>query len=186
LDGLAADNFGHAYVTGRDLTGSLQTTPGAFQRTAPRDSRSKGFVAKVNTAGTGFDFATYLAGNGWDVPAGLAVDGTGAVVVAGTTSSTDFPVTPGAYLSSRAPQEVDRAPFLARVAADGSRLLYSTYAGDEYGEAQAVAVDPGGAAAVLRRSLSGLALLHFNPQGTEVTFSRELPSYGSSLPTLDS
>jgi uncharacterized protein (TIGR03437 family) len=184
LDGLAADNFGHAFVTGHDLTGSLKTTASAFQRTAPRDNRSKGFVAKVNTAGTGFDFATYLAGNGWDIPGGLAVDGTGAVVVAGTTTSTDFPVTPGAYLSSRNPRQVDRVPFLTRVAADGSKLIYSTIAGDDYGEAQAVAVDPSGAAAVLRRSLSGLTLMHFNPQGTAVTFSRELPPFGSSLPSL--
>jgi hypothetical protein len=78
LDGLAVDSFGHAYVTGRDLTGSLNTTANALQRTAPRDNRSKGFVARVNTAGTGFDFATYLAGNGWDIPGAIAVDGSGA------------------------------------------------------------------------------------------------------------
>ncbi len=183
VDGLAVDGSGRAYVTGRVSTGNFKTTANAFQQTAPSDNRSKGFVAKVNTAGTAFDFATYLAGNGWDIPMGIAVDGSGAAVVAGTTTSTDFPVTPGAYITDRTRIEAS-LPFLARLSADGSKLIYSTFAGDALGEAQAVAVDRSGNAAVYRRSLSGLAVLHFNPQGTAVTFSATLPLDGLSLPSL--
>ncbi len=183
VDGLAVDGSGRAYVTGRAFNGNFTTTANAFQRTAPSDNRSKGFVARVNTTGTGFDYATYLAGNDWDVPMGIAVDASGAAVVAGTTSSTDFPVTPGAYIADR--RSEGTLPFLTRLSADGSTLIYSTFAGDAYGEAQAVAVDPSGNAAVLRRTLTGIALLHFNPQGTAVTFSRALPADGVGLPSRD-
>ncbi len=42
-------------------------------------------------------YVTYLGGNGTDSPVGIKVDGRGDAFVAGTTSSTNFPVTPNAY-----------------------------------------------------------------------------------------
>ena len=176
VDGLAVDGSGHAYVTGRDSRGSFRTTPNAFQQTATFDTRSKGFVAKVNVTGTGFDYATYLAGDGWDVPAAIAVDGSGAAVVTGVTTSIDFPVTPGAYRTVRTSTVDSRVPFLARLSADGSRLIYSTFVNHAPGEPETVAVDLGGNAVVYRGTPGdGLELLHFNPQGTAVTFSATLP-----------
>jgi hypothetical protein len=60
-------------------------------------------VAPVATAVPGIAYSTYLGGsnNEADVPLGgsnvaIAVDGSGNRYVTGTTSSSDFPTTPGA------------------------------------------------------------------------------------------
>ena len=178
VDALAVDNSGRAYITGHTSVGTLPTTPNAFQRTIPIDHRNHAFVARVNAAGTAFDYATYLAGNGWDAPSGIAVNSSGVATVIGVTTSIDFPVTPGAYLVQRSNQQDIPVPFLTRLAPDGSKLIYSTFIGPAHAEAQAVAVDPSGNAAVYQRTASGLTLMHFNSQGTEVTFSKALPSSG--------
>jgi len=54
-------------------------------------------VAEIDPTASTILMATFLGGSGWDVPSGLALDGNGAVYVAGTTQSADFPVTEGAY-----------------------------------------------------------------------------------------
>ena len=51
-----------------------------------------GFNAQAGTPPL-IDYVTYLGGSYGDAAAGIAVDSTGAVYVAGTTLSPDFPVT---------------------------------------------------------------------------------------------
>jgi hypothetical protein len=70
------------------------------------------------------------------------VDGTGAAYVGGYTASSDFPTTPGAYDQTLGGPLPDA--FVARVAPDGSALVFSTYLGGadaEYGNAVAVGSD---------------------------------------------
>ncbi|MGH9747651.1 MAG: Ig-like domain-containing protein [Candidatus Acidiferrales bacterium] len=49
------------------------------------------FVAALDAAGSTIEFATYLGGSGIDVGRGVAVDGQGAIYLAGATSSVNFP-----------------------------------------------------------------------------------------------
>ncbi len=69
-------------------------------------------------------YATYLGGNGYDFGTELAVNNMGEVYVVGGTSSTDFPLEGGPVQSSPA------GGFLAKLSADGSQLLYSSYIGN--------------------------------------------------------
>jgi hypothetical protein len=72
------------------------------------------------------DFSTYLGGSNYDMGAGIAMDASGGIYVAGTTFSADFPWSAGAYdhvLSGRC--EV----FAAKVLPSGAGLVYSTYIG---------------------------------------------------------
>jgi len=72
-------------------------------------------------------FATYLGGSGSDTPASLAVDAGGNAYVAGTTSSTDFPVTPGAFQTDAGQNLAGpNASFVTKFDPSG-RLVYSTY-----------------------------------------------------------
>jgi hypothetical protein len=57
----------------------------------PPSYRGKAFVAKLSGEGD-LLYATWLAGNGEDLPAVLAADANGEVVVLGTTTSNTFPV----------------------------------------------------------------------------------------------
>ena len=85
-------------------------------------------------------YSTYLSGSGADTAAGVAVDASGNMYVAGTTASTDFTVTPGAYQTYlRGSSTLD--VFVLKVNPSGTALVYSTYlggGGDDYGAKLAV------------------------------------------------
>jgi len=70
-------------------------------------------------------FSTYLGGSMADWVGGLAADTTGNAVVAGYTSSTDFPIAGGfqSLLSG------SRDAFVTKLSADGSTVLWSTFLG---------------------------------------------------------
>jgi len=160
---VAVDQGGHAFVLGFTTTGVIQTSSNAFQRTIPNTSYSHAFVLRLNAAGTAFDYATYLTGTYSDQPSQIAVDGSGAAVVSGLTTSTDFPATPGAYVAAN---DASRPTvFLARLLPDGSGLVYSDLPASAFAPST-MAVDPNGNAAI---APSG-NLLHFNPAGA-LTFS---------------
>jgi hypothetical protein len=71
-------------------------------------------------------FSTYLGGNERELMFGLALDQSDDVYVCGTTYSTDFPTSTGAFQTSYAGNE---DAFVSKLSADGSTLIYSTYIG---------------------------------------------------------
>jgi hypothetical protein len=86
--GIAVDNAGNAYVTGRTWSFDFPTlNPLQHIRSGSEDA----FVAKINATGSAFVYSTYLGGKGLDNGAGIAVDSTGNAYVTGSTTSTDFP-----------------------------------------------------------------------------------------------
>jgi hypothetical protein len=102
-NGIALDSSGNAYVTGRASTTDFPTTAGAFQRAKKPAGYDDAFVTKLNSAGTALIYSTILGGTGiGDLGAGssgmaIAVDGGGNAYASGSTVSSDFPTTPGAY-----------------------------------------------------------------------------------------
>jgi hypothetical protein len=136
--GIAIDASGNAYVTGQTGSTDFPTTPGAFQTTHPGGfSSSHGFVTKLNATGSALLYSTYLGGTQNDNGAGVAVDTSGNAYVTGTTSSSDFPVTAGAFQTTFDSQ----ASFVTKLNVTGSALLYSTYLGGPNANAYGIAVD---------------------------------------------
>src|SRR5437016_5284533 len=84
---IAVDAAGNAYVTGTTYSLDFPITPGALQR------RGNVFVAKLNADGS-LNYSTYLGGSVTQAPSGIRADAAGNAYVAGSTSSTDFPVPP--------------------------------------------------------------------------------------------
>lgn len=130
---VVVDSSGAAYVTGNTLSADFPTqapyqgTYGGVGSGPPfDDERGDAFVAKLNPAGTGFVYATYLGGSGNDYGMGIAVDSSGNAYVAGDTTSTDFP-TASPYQGASAGGDHDA--FIAKLNASGSALTYSTYIG---------------------------------------------------------
>src|SRR5207244_8099832 len=110
------------------------------------------FVTKVNPAGTGLVYSTYLGGSGIDLCNGIAVDVAGNAYVTGFAGSTDFPTTPGAFQTARASSS---DAFVTKVNPTGTGLVYSTYlGGNADDEGFAIAVDLGGNASVTGRANS--------------------------------
>jgi hypothetical protein len=86
-------------------------------------------------------FSTHLGGSVEDSGQDVVVDGDGNVLVVGTTESADFP-TKDPYDSTLGG---NRDAFIAKLSADGSALLYSTFlggSGNEYG--REIDLDPRG------------------------------------------
>ena len=92
-----------------------------------------------------FSYSTCLAGTADDAAYDLAVDATGAIYVVGTTTSADFP-TRNPIHGYGGGEEV----FVSKLNADGSDLVYSTYAGNnaDHQSASGVAVNSAGEAFV--------------------------------------
>jgi hypothetical protein len=140
--GIAVDAAGSAYVTG-DTT-SLTFPATAFQKS--NRGAPDAFVAKVTADGSRLVYSTYLGGSGEDHASAIAVDGSGAAVVAGSTYSPDFPVASAYQASLGGGQDA----FVTKLAADGNSLVFSTYLGGSGGmlgaaeAARAVALDTAG------------------------------------------
>jgi hypothetical protein len=143
---IAVDASGAAYLTGTTFSLNFPVTPGAFD-TSYNFSFEDVFVAKLNAAGSALVYATYIGGLGQsDAGTGIAVDGSGAAHVSGSTGSSDFPTTPGALDTSH---NGAFDAFVAKLDAAGSALVYSTFLGGAAGEgATAIALDGAGAALV--------------------------------------
>src|SRR5439155_8897823 len=94
--GIAVDSSGRAYVVGTVHGPGLPGASTGFQTEYADTFFDDGFLARFSAAGNAVEYATYIGGDGWDTPAGVAVNGTDAFV-AGQTTSYSFPTTPGAY-----------------------------------------------------------------------------------------
>ena len=178
--GVAIDASENAYVTGG--TGSdFSTTPGAFQTTYGGGD-GDAFVSKLNAAGSGLLYSTYLGGNDDDVGYSIALDASGNAYLTGLTSSSDFPTTSGAFQTTFG--GISDA-FVSKLNAAGSALVYSTYlGGSAYDLGGGIMADASGNAYV-----TGLAASSnfpttpgaFQTTGNSDAFVTKLNSIGSAL-----
>jgi PKD repeat protein len=137
--GLAVDGSGNACVSGSTQSIDFPVTPGAFQ--SARASTTDAFVAKVSPDGSSLVYSTYLGGTGNDYSRAIAIDSHGNAYVTGYTISTNFPVTPGAYQTTR---KGNNDVFLTMFGPGGSPI-YSTYiGGTSADECYGIALDGSG------------------------------------------
>jgi hypothetical protein len=136
--GIAVDpTTGEALVTGNAFSKDFPTA-NALQPT--NHGFCNAFVARLSADGSRLVYSTYLGGSGGDYGFGIAVDPTtGDALVTGSTTSTNFPTANPLQVSNHGGFDA----FVARLSAEGSYLVYSTYlggSGEDYG--QGIAVDP--------------------------------------------
>jgi uncharacterized repeat protein (TIGR01451 family) len=149
LGGVTVNAAGNAFVAGITTSTDFPTTSGAHKQllSGPSDA----FVVKLNPAGTGLVYGTYLGGSSYDGAYGIALDATEAAYVTGLTRSSNFPTTTGAYDrtfgggSCYSIMVPCADAFVAKLNAAGSALVYSTFLGGASEDnGYAIAVDTKG------------------------------------------
>ncbi len=146
LAGLAVDSAFGIYVAGTTTSTNFPTTSNAFQTSATfAGTQAHGFLSKIAFTGPKGDlvysltYSTYLAGNGTDTVAGLAIDTNQNAYVTGNTTSSNpasdyFPANPNGYqLGSNS--KGNPQFFASKINTNGSgqqSMLYSTYFGGGY------------------------------------------------------
>jgi len=128
----AAD--GTLYVTGATNSASdFPTMPGASQGTVA--GAKDVFVAQFDRSLRTLLAVTFLGGSAAEEAYGIVFDGAGSLYVAGSTRSTNFPVTPGAAQSTHGggstgtPYACGGDMFVAKLSLELDTLLAATYLG---------------------------------------------------------
>ena len=152
VSALAVDPAGHAFVAGITFSTDFPVTNYVvFQRSNDKVFNGstnqaqydpvlysyppEGFVSELDPNGAHLIFSTYLGGESFDVPFGLALDPADDVFLTGYTSSTNFPVTANAWqpkLRTVLNRYLGFNAFVAEIGsngASGKTLTYSSYLG---------------------------------------------------------
>jgi hypothetical protein len=116
--------------------------------------QTDGFVSKLNASGNALVFSTFLGGSADDKIYGLALDANFLPIVAGVTSSRNYPVAGAAQQVIGGGQDV----CLTKLSASGSVIQTSTFFGGSKNESMEVgrplAVDADGAAYIAGTTMS--------------------------------
>ena len=151
---IAVNADGAAYVVGETESvsfanvaiGSTNAFQGKYQG-GLADVAGDAFVAKLAPDGSAFEWMTYLGGSDLETAFSVALAAGDEPVVGGFTTSTNFPVTAGAFLKSvpgvtnRFTRRLPLAGFVTRLKSDGSGIVASTlYGGDGEDQVLDVAV----------------------------------------------
>jgi uncharacterized protein (TIGR03437 family) len=135
-------------------------------------------VIKVDPSGNKI-WGTLLGGPTADIGTALAVDADGNVAFTGSTGG-QFPTTPGAAIGASTGATV----FAAKVTADGSRFLYSTYLPESLATSSAIAVDAAGNAYIAGKTSAGHAfVLKLSADGSTIDYNVTLAGSGADAAT---
>ncbi len=129
---IAVDPAGNAYIVGTTESLNLRVTA-PYQRVISGDTDA--FVAKINSDGSAFAFATYLGGRGNERGIDIAVNPAGEAYVLSYTDSPDFPRQDPLQPSRAGPSDLA----VTRFTPAGDALVFSTYLGGNGDEGDCVA-----------------------------------------------
>lgn len=173
---VTVDNSGDAYIAGWTLSTNLPVGASSYQKgykgnggnpdycsgCGPVITTGDAFAAKFDPNGK-FLWTTYIGGTLDDFASAIAVDKTGNVYVAGTTQSSNFPVSAGAFQTTYGGESTVQAQpnihmgdaFVVKLDPNGANLLYGTYLGGSGDDgAYGLAIDSSGDAYVTGATVS--------------------------------
>jgi hypothetical protein len=175
-DAVALGPSNVSYLTG--FTGSLNfpVSAGAYQTTG--STSGVVFVTLIDTslsAAVSLTDSTFLGGDNGDEAFGIQADSQGNAYIAGATSSSNFPVSPGA-LQTAFPTGAIGSGFISKLNPTLTTLLYSSFFGGS-GNGNGQDID----------SANGIALDSSTPANAYIagqTYSTNLPVAGTPVAPL--
>jgi hypothetical protein len=130
---------GRAVVAGNTGSMLFPTTNGAYDRAI--GGVEDVFVARLSSDGKRLEAATYLGGSYTELEPSLALDGSGGVWIAGSTTSQDFPTTAGLPNDWNLARDV----FVSAMDLDLTRVDKATVVGQAGSDvARSIDIGPGG------------------------------------------
>ncbi len=187
--GISVDSAGDAYIAGNTNTSDLPVTAGALQAAG-----YGAFAAKINAAGNGLIYSTYLGPYAGFLALGpsesitatsITADASGDAYLAGYTNDPEFPATPGAFQTIlggyNSGQNSDDA-FVAKLNANGTAVVWASYLGGPQADhANSLAIDPSGNVWLAGATAGDLSNVSPGVTNAPGDFLAELKSDGSAL-----
>jgi uncharacterized protein (TIGR03437 family) len=178
------DSSGNVYYlnTGPITPGAAQTQPGGGTCTVEEfpvgpvpGPCPAAQIVKVDPMGNPV-YGTLLGGQTADSGSALAIDAAGDVFIVGSTGG-QFPTTANAAI----PASTTAATFAARLSADGSAFLYSTYLPASAATATGIAVDAQDNAYITGQSTAGAPyVIKLSPNGSTILYNISFASKSTS------
>jgi len=125
-NGVAINEFGHLFITGRTTTSNFPTTLNAYDRSWNAYGEDI-FLTEFSSDGQTILYSTFIGGSSSDIGEKIFIDDEGNIYLTGNTSSiSNFPIV-NAYESIRLgiPEF-----FVMKLSGSGTSILFSTYLGD--------------------------------------------------------
>lgn len=173
----AVDEAGYVVVCGYTFSNNLPCNTPDYDPTY--NGGGDGYIAKISYSGAALVYGTYLGGTGADAVNDVVLTPFAAdAIVVGTTNSTDFPVTAGAYKTTN---KWLNDGFVTKMNVSGSGLVFSTLLGRDStaDECNGVALDRNGNAIVVGSTING----EFTPTGFPplIRAKNSFPTSGSAF-----
>ncbi len=147
-----SDHQGNSYTAGTIYGSSLPTTTGAIDRSYNGSDGEEAYFSydiglmKFDPSGSQLIYCTFIGGSGADTPHSLAIDNDNNLVILGSTSSPNFPVSENAFQSGFMGGPVEYPfgfengfilptyvlgsdLFVTKISENGNQILASTYLG---------------------------------------------------------
>ncbi len=115
---------GYVVITGYTSSINYDVTLGSFQSVF--GGNQDVFVTKLNSNGSALIFSTFIGGNMDEIGTSITIDMTESIYVTGSTNSTNFYTTSGAFQTSN---DGDHDIFITKLNNNGTGLIYSTLLG---------------------------------------------------------
>jgi hypothetical protein len=150
--GIAVDSSNNAYLAGGTTSTNFPTLNGLQSGPNAGNTLEEGFVSQIDTTTTGagsLKYSTYLGGQVEDLSTAIVLGPSNVAYVTGFTQSSQFPTTPGAYVSPAVSAGVAFVTLLDTTKSGNASLKYSALVGGSSGDsANGIATDSAGNAYV--------------------------------------
>ncbi|MFC1849548.1 SBBP repeat-containing protein [candidate division CSSED10-310 bacterium] len=139
-ESLVLDGSNNVVIAGHTQSTDFPTTAGSYDES--HNGSTDVFVLRINNSLSSLLNSTYAGGSSSDYANALTVDGDGNIYFTGSSSSSNFPTTPGAYDETKS---IGKDVIIVKLSSDLTTLSASTFVGgNSADEGHAIAVDSNG------------------------------------------